>query len=99
MALDLDPSLPAWKQECIRAEGANLDKQAFCRLMLKYSVARYGIGVFFVEELNEDLRVSTTRTETSMSVSARGVSVTKATTTETKSVVKKVVRKKQVRKG
>ena len=99
MALDLDPSLPAWKQECIRAEGANLDKQAFCRLMLKYSVARYGIGVFFVEELNENLRVSTTRTETSMSVSARGVSVTKATTTETKSVVKKVVRKKQVRKG
>jgi len=99
MALDLDPKMPVWKQELIREEGIELDKKSFARLMLKYSVATYGIGIFFVEELNEELFEKTNSTETSISVSPSKVTVRQVSTEESKSVAKKVVRKRQVRKG
>lgn len=55
MALELEPSLPEWKIERIRTEGEQVDKLGFARLMLKYCVARYGVGLFYLSEFDNEL--------------------------------------------
>lgn len=60
MASELDPRLPEWKLNSIRREGEEVDKVGFARLMLKYCVARYGVGLFYLSEFDSELTAGVT---------------------------------------
>jgi hypothetical protein len=101
LALDLDSSLPEWKVEKIREETEPLTKEAFARLMLKYGVARFGMGVFYIDEMFTSINTNTTiTTDTRVSggrgrLSVRRVTEETKTTTTVKRTVKKRVTKKK----